>query len=102
VPEPSRRAELAWLQPYPDALLDEIVEPAPGPQARYETTEAIELAFIAALQRMPPRQVSVLLLRDVLNFSTEEAAGMLDASPAAVKGPPATRPRRYRAAAHPS
>src|SRR5215469_8651107 len=55
-PEPTRRSEITWLQPYPDDLLEGIADTAPGPEARYQATEAIELAFVAALQRMPPRQ----------------------------------------------
>src|SRR5580693_4910808 len=85
-PEPTRRAEITWLQPYPDTLLDGICDAAPGPEARYEATEAIELAFIAGLQRMPPRQAATLLLRDVLGFGTAEVAGLLDTTPVAVKG----------------
>jgi RNA polymerase sigma-70 factor (TIGR02960 family) len=64
-PEPSRRGDVTWLQPYPDALLEQLPEQAPGPEARYETREAVELAFVVALQRMPPRQAAILVLRDV-------------------------------------
>lgn len=86
-PEPSRRGAVTWLQPYPDAWLEQIPDDlAPGPAARYEARETIELAFIAALQRLPPRQTAALLLCDVLGFATAEAATMLDASPTAVKG----------------
>jgi RNA polymerase sigma-70 factor (ECF subfamily) len=85
-PAPSRRGELTWLQPYPDALLAGIADPAPGPEARYQATEAVELAFVAGLQRLPPRQAAVLVLRDVLGFATDEVAGMLGTSPTAVKG----------------
>jgi RNA polymerase sigma-70 factor (ECF subfamily) len=85
-PEPSRRGELTWLQPYPDALLAGVADPAPGPEARYQATEAVELAFVAGLQRMPPRQAAALVLRDVLGFATEEVAGMLGTSGTAVKG----------------
>jgi RNA polymerase sigma-70 factor (ECF subfamily) len=85
-PEPSRRGEISWLQPYPDTLLEEIADPAPGPEARYQATEAVELAFVAGLQRLPPRQAATLVLRDVLGFTTDEVAGMLGTSPAAVKG----------------
>src|SRR5690242_20798345 len=54
-PEPTRRGEVTWLQPYPDVLLEGIADTAPGPEARYQATEAIELAFVAGLQRTPPR-----------------------------------------------
>jgi RNA polymerase sigma-70 factor (TIGR02960 family) len=85
-PEPTRRGEITWLQPYPDTLIEGIPDTAPGPDVRYQATEAIELAFVAGLQRMPPRQAAALLLRDVLGFDTDEVAGMLNTSPAAVKG----------------
>src|SRR5207248_2356568 len=54
VPEPTRHAEPIWLEPYPDVLLEGIPDEAPGPEARYETKEAIELAFIVGLQHLPP------------------------------------------------
>jgi RNA polymerase sigma-70 factor (ECF subfamily) len=85
-PEPTRRGEITWLQPYPDHLLEGIADPAPGPHVRYEASEAIELAFIAGLQRMPPRQAATLVLRDVLGFATGEVAIMLNTSQTAVKG----------------
>jgi RNA polymerase sigma-70 factor (TIGR02960 family) len=85
-PEPTQRNEITWLQPYPDALLDGIPDKAPGPEARYTQTEAIRLAFVAGLQRMPPRQAATVLLRDVLGFGTEEVAAMLKTTPTAVKG----------------
>jgi RNA polymerase sigma-70 factor (ECF subfamily) len=85
-PPPTRRGEITWLQPYPDSLLSGIPDTAPGPEARYQTTEAVELAFVAGLQRMPPRQAAALVLRDVLGFGAEEVAGMLGTSPTAVKG----------------
>src|SRR5690242_6206586 len=85
-PEPTRRGEITWLQPYPDTLLEGIADTAPGPDARYQATEAIELAFVAGLQRMPPRQAATLVLRDVLGFAPGEVAGMLNTSPTAVKG----------------
>jgi len=85
-PEPSRRGEITWLQPYPDSLLEGVADQAPGPEARYQATEAVELAFVAGLQRMPPRQAAALVLCDVLGFATDEAAGMLGTSSTAVKG----------------
>jgi RNA polymerase sigma-70 factor (ECF subfamily) len=85
-PEPTRRSEPVWLEPYPDVLLEGIADRSPGPAARYEARESIELAFIAALQRLPPRQRAVLVLRDVLGFRTAEVAEMLDTGEASVKG----------------
>jgi RNA polymerase sigma-70 factor (ECF subfamily) len=85
-PEPTSRDEIGWLQPYPDALLAGIADPRPQPDARVEAAETIELAFVAALQRLPPRQTATLVLRDVLGFSGDEVAGMLGTTPTAVKG----------------
>ena len=85
-PEPTQREEIRWLQPYPDTLLEGIADAAAGPDARYSQTEAIELAFVAGLQRMPPRQAATVLLRDVLGFGTEEVAAMLKTSQMAIKG----------------
>jgi RNA polymerase sigma-70 factor (TIGR02960 family) len=69
-----------WLEPYPDILLEEVIDHAPGPEARYESREAISLAFVSALQLLPPRQRVVLILRDVLGFRSREVAAMLDSS----------------------
>jgi len=79
-PEPSRRAEPLWLEPYPDTLVDDLPDTAPGPEARYEAREALALAFMAGLQRLPPRQRAVLVLRDVLGYPAAQAAEMLEAS----------------------
>ncbi len=68
-----------WLEPIPDAWL-ELADEAPGPEARYEARESIELAFVAALQQLSGRQRAVLLLRDVLGYSAQDVAGMLDLS----------------------
>jgi RNA polymerase sigma-70 factor (TIGR02960 family) len=76
-PEPSRLGEVPWLQPYPDPLLDGLPDRAPGPEARYESREAISLAFVTALQTLPPNQRAVLLLRDVLGYRASEAAELL-------------------------
>src|SRR5262249_27208824 len=67
-PEPTRLGEVLWLEPYPDDLLAEFADATPGPEARYESAEAISLAFITAIQLLPPRQRAVLVLRDVLGF----------------------------------
>jgi RNA polymerase sigma-70 factor (TIGR02960 family) len=85
-PTPTRRTEPLWLEPYPDVLLEEIPDHSPGPAARFEARESIELAFIAALQGLPPGQRAALVLRDVLGFRTAEVAAMLDMSEASVKG----------------
>ena len=85
-PEPTRRVEPSWLEPYPDALIDRLADTAPGPEARYETSESVGLAFVAALQHLPPRQRAALVLRDVLGFQTAEVAEMVDSSEASVKG----------------
>jgi RNA polymerase sigma-70 factor (ECF subfamily) len=77
-PEPTRLGEVVWLEPFPDALLDGAPEAPPGPDARYEQTESISLGFVTALQALPPRQVAVLVLRDVLGFHADEVAEMLD------------------------
>jgi RNA polymerase sigma-70 factor (TIGR02960 family) len=79
-PERTRLGEVVWLQPYPDALLQGAIEVPLGPEARYEQTEAISLAFVTALQVLPPRQLAVLVLRDVLGFHASEVAGMLDST----------------------
>jgi len=83
-PEPTRRAEPTWYEPYPDALLDDLPDTSPGPEARYETREALALAFVAGLQRLPPRQRAVLVLRDVLGFRAAEVADLLDSSEVSV------------------
>src|SRR6266567_620790 len=67
-PEPTRLGEVVWLEPYPDALLEGAIDAQPGPDARYEQTESISLAFVTAFQVLPPRQLAVLILRDVLGF----------------------------------
>ena len=83
-PEPSRLGEVVWLQPYPDALLDGLPASPPGPEARYELAESVSLAFVTACQVLPPRQLAVLVLRDVLGFPAAEVAGMLGATVDAV------------------
>jgi RNA polymerase sigma-70 factor, ECF subfamily len=85
-PQPARRVEPTWLEPYPDVLLEGVADRAPGPEARYETREAVGLAFVAGLQHLPPRQRAVLVLRDVLGFHTADVAEMLDTGEASVKG----------------
>ena len=79
-PEPTRLGDVVWLQPFPDALLEGAMDVPLGPEARYEQTEAISLAFVTALQVLPPRQLAVLILRDVLGFHANEVADMLDST----------------------
>ncbi|MEY9873192.1 RNA polymerase sigma-70 factor (TIGR02960 family) [Streptacidiphilus sp. MAP12-33] len=69
-----------WLEPFPDSL-DDL---AADPEARYDVRESIALSFVAGLQRLPPQQRAVLVLRDVLGFPAAETAGILGATPAAV------------------
>ena len=77
-PEPTRLGEVVWLEPIADAALDGL---GPlGPEARYELAESVSLAFVTALQLLPPRQLAVLILRDVLGFHASEVADMLDSS----------------------
>jgi RNA polymerase sigma-70 factor (ECF subfamily) len=76
-PEPTRLGEVVWLEPLPDDV-------PLGPEARYERTESISLAFVTALQLLPPRQLAVLVLRDVLDFPADEVADMLDSTVASV------------------
>jgi RNA polymerase sigma-70 factor (TIGR02960 family) len=75
-PEPTGFGEIPWLEPYPDSLLADAIDV--GPETRYVQTEAISLAFVTALQVLPPRQLAVLILRDVLGFHAGEVADMLD------------------------
>jgi RNA polymerase sigma-70 factor (TIGR02960 family) len=85
-PEPTRLGEVVWLQPYPDALLESAIAAPIGPEARYEQMESISLAFITALQVLPPRQIAVLVLRDVLGFHASEVADMLNSTVDSVNG----------------
>jgi RNA polymerase sigma-70 factor (TIGR02960 family) len=83
-PEPTRRVEPIWLEPYPDVLLEGVEDLAPGPEARYEAREALALGFVAGLQHLAPRQRAVLVLRDVLGYRAAEVADMLEVSEASV------------------
>jgi RNA polymerase sigma-70 factor (ECF subfamily) len=101
-PAPTPRDEPAWLQPFPDALLDGTA----GPEAHYEQAEAISLAFVTALQLLPPRQLAVLVLRDVLGFHANEVARMLDVTVESVnsalkRARASLRRRQQLAAGHP-
>jgi len=76
--------DVAWLEPYPDSQLEAIADEAPNPEARYASREAVQLAFVAAIQQLPPRQRAVLLLYDVLGWSAVEAATLLGGSTASI------------------
>jgi RNA polymerase sigma-70 factor (TIGR02960 family) len=77
-------SEIAWLEPYPDLLLEGVADASPGPAARYEAKEAVALAFVSGLQHLAPRQRAVLVLRDVLGFRAAEVADMLAVSEASI------------------
>ncbi|HEY6623754.1 MAG TPA: sigma-70 family RNA polymerase sigma factor [Acidimicrobiales bacterium] len=79
-PEPTQLGEVVWIEPYPDALLEGALDAPLGPEARYAQTESISLAFVTALQILPPRQLAVLVLRDVLGFHVNEVADMLNST----------------------
>ena len=82
--QPAPPADLPWLQPFPDRLLEPVAPPEEEPGAVVVARETIELAFLAAIQHLPPRQRAVLILRDVLGWSANETAAILEASPASV------------------
>jgi len=103
-PKPTRLGEIVWLEPYPDTLLEGASNGPLGPEARYEQTESISLAFVTALQTLPPRQVAVLILRDVLGLRANEVADMVESSVdsvnSALKRARASLRRRRLAADH--
>ena len=76
--------DVAWLEPYPDLNLEGIADDAPNPEARYTSREAVQLAFVAAIQELPPRQRAALLLCDVLGWAAAEAATLLGGSTASI------------------
>lgn len=76
--------DVPWLQPYPDIELDGVLDVGAAPDARYETSEAVRLAFVAAVQRLPPRQRAALILSDVMGWSALEIASLLGSSLAAI------------------
>jgi RNA polymerase sigma-70 factor (TIGR02960 family) len=86
MPEPARRTEPTRYEPCPDALIEDLPDTAPGAEARYEARESLALAFVAGLQRLPPRERAVLVLRDVLGFRAAEAAEILNSSEVSVDG----------------
>jgi len=84
MPDGVAATEIAWLEPYPDSYLEGIADDAPNPEARYTSRQAVQLAFIAAIQKLPPRQRAVILLCDVLGWAAAETATLLDGSTAAI------------------
>jgi RNA polymerase sigma-70 factor (ECF subfamily) len=78
--QPGAPAEVPWLEPYPDSLFEALPDESPGPEARYDLRESVELAFVAAIQFLPSRQRAVLLLRDVLGWPAAEVAALLGTS----------------------
>jgi RNA polymerase sigma-70 factor, ECF subfamily len=84
MPEGAPATDVAWLEPYPDSNLEGIADGAPNPEARYASREAVQLAFVAAIQQLPPRQRAALLLCDVLGWAAAEAATLLGGSTASI------------------
>ena len=98
--QPPQVSEVTWLEPYPDLLLEGLPDQQPGLEARLEASEAISLAFVTALQLLPPRQRAALILCDVLGFRAGEAAAMLGSTYGAVAS--ALKHARATMAAHSS
>ncbi len=84
MPDGKPAADVAWLEPYPDVELVGVADEAPNPEARYAADESVQLAFVAAIQYLPPRQRAVLLLCDVLGWAATEAAALLGGSTASI------------------
>ena len=76
--------DVPWLDPYPDANLESFADAAPNPEVRYTARESVQLAFVAAIQQLPPRQRAALMLCDVLGWASAEAATLLDGSTASI------------------
>jgi RNA polymerase sigma-70 factor (ECF subfamily) len=76
--------DIAWLEPFPDSNLEGIVDDAPNPEALYSSREAVLLAFVAAIQLLPPRQRAALLLCDVMGWTAAEVANLLGGSTASI------------------
>jgi RNA polymerase sigma-70 factor (ECF subfamily) len=84
MPQGGPPAEVTWLEPYPDSNLEGIADDAPNPEVRYASREAVRLAFVAAIQELPPRQRAAILLCDVLGWAAAEAATLLGGSTASI------------------
>jgi RNA polymerase sigma-70 factor, ECF subfamily len=83
-PDRPAPTDIAWLEPFPDSELDQLADESPVAEARYAHRESVRLAFVAALQHLPPRQRAVLLLIDVLGWSSAETASLIGGSTASV------------------
>ncbi len=84
MPEGAPPTDVEWLEPYPDSNLDGMADDAPNPEARYKSREAVQLAFVAAIQELPPRQRAAILLCDVLGWAAAEATTLLGGSTASI------------------
>jgi RNA polymerase sigma-70 factor, ECF subfamily len=84
MPEGTPPADILWLEPYPDSNLEGIADIAPNPAVRYASHEAVQVAFVTAIQQLPPRQRAVLLLCDVLGWTAPEAATLVAGSTASI------------------
>src|SRR5215470_14200844 len=84
MPDGIAAPDVAWLEPYPDSYLEGIADDAANPEARYASREAVQLAFVAAIQELPPRQRAALLLCDVLGWAAHETATLLGGSTASI------------------
>jgi RNA polymerase sigma-70 factor (ECF subfamily) len=84
MPDGPPSTDVAWLEPYPDLDMEGIADDAPNPEARYTSREAVQLAFVATIQVLPPRQRAALLLCDVLGWAATEAATLLGGSTASI------------------
>lgn len=76
--------DIPWLEPYPDSNLEGIADAAPNPEALYTARESVQLAFVSAIQQLPPRQRAALMLCDVLGWASAEAAKLLDSTTASI------------------
>jgi RNA polymerase sigma-70 factor, ECF subfamily len=84
MPKGEPPGDVSWLDPFPDSEIEELPDDAPGPDARYESREAVRLAFVAAIQYLPPRQRALVLLVDVLGWSAGEAVSLIGGTAASV------------------
>ena len=84
MPDAAPATDVAWLEPYPDSNLEGVADDAPNPETRYTSREAVQLAFVAAIQQLPPRPRASILLCDVLGWAVAEATTLLGGSTASI------------------